>query len=218
MKKDHPHPEIGRRIADAMKDRGLSLKELAEPFGKTAQTAHNWKDGKHLPNPPEFLQLAELLKVNVVWLTTGKGPKDPEGLRDAIVIQNARGRLVPRLSLEDVSRRPFRLADHEHGEKVLTHFACGPLAFEIKVTDTSNAPEYLVGDSVIVDPDLRPEPGDMVLALVGTRAVFRKMVSRGGDAVELRPLNPDWHPDTIEIGKSGEIIGTMSEHAKPRRN
>ena len=216
MAKEIAHPDIGRRIETLRKERGLTLRELAAPFGKTPQTAANWKDGRNLPSPPEYLQLAEMLGVNVVWLTSGKGAREPEALRDAVVIQKPRGRLVPRLALKDVEDKRTSITSQDHA-KVLTHFECGPKSFEFLIEDASNAPDFTIGDSIIIDPDQSHVPGDMVLALVGTQAVFRKLVSKGGNKVELRPLNGDWSPEIVELGRDAEIVGTMSEHARPRR-
>lgn len=210
------HPDIGQRITEAMKAQGLKLKDVAKEFGKTAQAVHNWKMGINLPKHPQFVQLAELLKVNVVWLTTGKGPREPDALSDAVVIVKPRGRLVPRLTVEDVENKRFQRFP-EDAETVLTHFPCGVRSFEFPINDQSNAPEFLIGDAVIIDPDLRPAPGDMVLALVDSKSVFRKFVEKSGSEVELRPLNADWGTATVDLASGAELIGTMSEHAKPRR-
>lgn len=217
MTKAPAHPEIGRRITEAMDALSLKLKDVAPVFGKTLQAVHNWKMGKNLPSPPEYLQLADLLKVNVVWLTTGMGPREPDALRDAVVIVKPRGRLVPRLTVEDVENKRFQMFPADR-ESVLTHFPCGPRSFEFPILDQSNSPDFMIGDTVIIDPDQLAAPGDMVLALVDGKSVFRKFIDKGGSQVELRPLNPDWGSATVALGEGSEIVGTMSEHAKPRRN
>lgn len=60
-------------------------------------------------------------------------------------------------------------------------------------------------------------PGDMVLATVGEprRAMFAKYTLN--DCIELVPLNADWPRKRLMTQADGELIGVMTEHAKPRR-
>jgi len=80
------------------------------------------------------------------------------------------------------------------------------------------------GDVVIIDPGVRPLPGDFVVAKVEAddSATFKKYRPRGADEsgvpiFELVPLNEDYEVIRISAANPGTIIGTMMEHRRRRR-
>jgi SOS-response transcriptional repressor LexA len=85
-------------------------------------------------------------------------------------------------------------------------------------------PEFLPGDKVIIDPMVRPRPGDFVIAKRDNdqEATFKKYRLRsqdehGRDMIELTPLNSDWPTLMIDRDNPGHIVGTMVEHRRYRR-
>lgn len=127
-----------------------------------------------------------------------------------------RGRLVPKIALSELSQfdpRDVRSVNISL-DQVLSHFPCSQHSFQITVSDNSNADQFSVGDSVIIDPDKKPTPGSMVLAIVDGTPLFRRYRPRG-EAVELVPLNPDWETTTAKLDGVGDrLLGTMTEHAR----
>lgn len=102
-------------------------------------------------------------------------------------------------------------------EHVHTHFDCSAKAFIIDVFDNRNAPEFLPEiHRVVIDPEMPPRPGDIVFARVDGRPVLGKYVRRR-DGVEIEALNPDWEPVFVRADRGDRVVGTMTEHAKPRR-
>lgn len=95
-------------------------------------------------------------------------------------------------------------------------------AFALEIKGDSMLPEFKPGDRVIIDPAVRPNPGDFVVAKNGDHeATFKKYRPRGvnehGDQViELVPLNPDF-PSIRSDTSPLTIIGTMMEHHKYRK-
>ncbi len=69
------------------------------------------------------------------------------------------------------------------------------------------------GDTVIIDPDRKASPGNMVLARDGKRAMIRKMrvvieeADGVGARVALVPLNPDF--PTKEVADTA-VVGVMA--------
>jgi len=95
-------------------------------------------------------------------------------------------------------------------------------SFALVISGRSMAPEYVEGDIVVVDPSVKPRPGDVVVGLLSTdnKATIKKYRSRGNDDdghhfFELVPINPDYHTITVSSANPGHIIGTVVEH---RRN
>ncbi|GKV89318.1 hypothetical protein PEC301619_13000 [Pectobacterium carotovorum subsp. carotovorum] len=82
-------------------------------------------------------------------------------------------------------------------------------------------PDFSEGDTVIIDPDVSPIPGDFVVARNGDdEVVFKKYrprgVINGTDVFELSPLNDDY-PTMRSDETAIRIIGTMIEHRRYRR-
>jgi SOS-response transcriptional repressor LexA len=108
---------------------------------------------------------------------------------------------------------------------LLTQLALGPHAFALTLRGESMEPEFKEGDTIIIDPDVKPMPGDFVVAKNSREeATFKKYRPRGineyGELViELVPLNPDF-PSLRSDHTPIQVIGTMMEHRryrKPRR-
>lgn len=105
---------------------------------------------------------------------------------------------------------------------LLTDRAVSKFAFALEIRGDSMQPEFREGDHVIIDPDVRPTPGDFVAARNGNvEATFKKYRPRGMNATgvevfELVPLNPDYPTLRSDI-EHIEIIGTMVEHRRYRR-
>ena len=100
----------------------------------------------------------------------------------------------------------------------------GRLAFALEIIGESMLDEFHPGDIVIIDPSVKPLPGDYVVARMEDdgSATFKKYRSRGRDAeghevFELVPLNPDYPTITVNAANPGSIIGTMMEHRRRRR-
>jgi SOS-response transcriptional repressor LexA len=96
-----------------------------------------------------------------------------------------------------------------------TAFPAGPQAFQSIISDRSNEPVLNPGDSVVIDPETIPEPGDYCLAIVKNSAVLRIYRPRA-DHIELAPTNPDWTTVQVPVD-SDAIVGTMTESTRPRR-
>ena len=98
----------------------------------------------------------------------------------------------------------------------------GRHAFALTLQGDSMLPEFREGDVIIIDPDVRPNPGDFVVAKSGDEeATFKKFRPRGLDEqgsaiVELVPLNEDY-PSLRSDRTPIQIIGTMMEHRRYRK-
>ncbi len=97
-------------------------------------------------------------------------------------------------------------------------------AFAITVEGESMLPDFAPGDRVVIDPAVKPQPGDLVVAKLEaeTEATFRKYRLRGRDAtgqdiIDLVPLNDDYPVVTMDSNNPGRIIGTLVEHRRYRK-
>jgi transcriptional regulator with XRE-family HTH domain len=204
-------PGFGKRLRQARKQAKLTGPYIAKQLGVSPQTISQWERELHHPNADRLAELARLIGVKTDWLLTGQdGPS--QGLIDVV------GRLVPKIASADLAGYdPSSSIPVVGRPKVLSHFPCGPNSFQSTLWDRSNFPAFEQGDSVIIDPGLEPQPGDMVMAVVDGAAVFRRYRVRDGN-VELVPVNTDWPTATCVFGQKGaRLLGTMTEHSRQRR-
>lgn len=200
---------FGQRLRDARKAAGLTGPQLAKHMNVSAQTVSEWERGKYFPEAERLTALARFLHVKVDWLLGGTdGPVSG--------LAGAEGRLVSKIPFDELHTFDPLDPPKVTREKVFTHFPCGQHSFQFTINDRSNADDYLPGDSVIIDPDLAPTPGDMVLMIVGGAPLFRRYRPRGG-SVELVPINSDWEVVTCDLGNGERMLGTMTERAQRRR-
>ncbi|MFD2755690.1 S24 family peptidase [Comamonas terrae] len=92
-------------------------------------------------------------------------------------------------------------------------------SFVLRIRGNSMEPDFKEGDTVVIDPNIKPRPGSFVAAKNGREeATFKKYRPRsidllGNEVFELVPLNEDYptmRSDEMPI----EIIGTMVEHRR----
>ncbi len=105
---------------------------------------------------------------------------------------------------------------------VLTQTQLGPHAFALTVRGDSMTPEFQEGDTILIDPDVKPSPGDYVVAKNDEgEATFKKyrargLNERGEPVIELVPLNADY-PSLRSDRSPIQIIGTLMEHRRYRK-
>ena len=63
---------VGDRIQQLRKDENLSQAELAKLVGVSRQAVSKWENGQSLPDSLKMIHLAEVLKTDVEYLTTGR--------------------------------------------------------------------------------------------------------------------------------------------------
>lgn len=93
-------------------------------------------------------------------------------------------------------------------------------AFGLTIEGDAMLPDFTTGDHVIIDPQVQPEPGDFVAAIVppgmGSFLKYQPMQVGGEARIGLLPLNPVYLPFILPSSKV-QIIGTMIEHRRYRR-
>lgn len=136
---------------------------------------------------------------------------------------------VPLISYVQAGDLTEIMDDHAPGaaaEYLLTDLPVSKYTFALEIRGTSMLPEFKEGDRVIIDPAVRPQPGDFVAAKSVDHhghgeATFKKyrprgLNDRGQEVFELSPLNDDF-PSLRSDSTPLEIIGTMVEHRRYRR-
>ena len=62
------------RIKEIQKEKGLSLRKMAEIIDVPEKTVQNWLYGRSFPPPDKFERLVRVLGANPLYILTGEGP------------------------------------------------------------------------------------------------------------------------------------------------
>jgi transcriptional regulator with XRE-family HTH domain len=95
-------------------------------------------------------------------------------------------------------------------------------SFALRIKGEANTPYFMPGDVVIIDPELKPEPGDFVAAHVekaGIAFCQYRVINFDKDnrpIFDLVPLN-SFFPTLSPAAQTIQILGTMQEHRRYRK-
>lgn len=199
---------LGQRLRQARRGRRLTQQNVADAVGVTSAAVSQWELDQTQPSQHALGILSGLTGVSLNWLYFGeeRAAIDHSAYETATV-----GRVVPSIEWTNIEQFVAGNVDIASGS-VRSHFPCGQNSFQTFVHDRSNEPDLSVGDSIIVDPDRRPAPGEYCLAFVSGEYVIRRIRVRE-KSIELVPKNDDW--DVAEVGAGADaIVGAVTEYSR----
>lgn len=224
-----PKETIGDRIRFARTtyrtDQGqpvMRQRVIADALGISIPSVSEWERNMARPGREKMRSIADVLGVNVLWLEFGLGL--PE--------RGANTKVAP-THISETGGVPMvdafaAVADLDSAKlqplgQIPIHFKASSESFAVALWDNSNSADgrsgYVEGDRVTLDPDLTPEPGDMVLArAVDGRPLFGQLwVARDGASTTYRihHANPAYGSEAL--AGSASIIAVMTEHTRPAR-
>lgn len=207
---------IGLRIKDVRKRAGMTQQTLADHCGVSRAAVAQWELGSTNPATERLIKAANALNVDPGYLLGRSFIINPE--TEVSVIG---GRQLPIIDFKGATRATDRPLQRTDAQILITDRPVGQDSFALIVKDGSMVPDFEVGDRVIVDPEVAPRPGDIVVAHVfgEDEAVLRKCRPRsaegaGNPEFELVPLNQDWPTGHINSNSPGTIIGTVVERRR----
>jgi transcriptional regulator with XRE-family HTH domain len=236
--------DLGRRLRFARDKLGLSLKGASPEIGVSAQAIQHWESGNSVPDYERLVAAAQVYKEDPVWLMLGVRVSaiDAERTKADYNFPEVSGRGRPKLNREELGasfspklrghRIPVYLSlnlllqslkqsglDLEQQGQVPHDFVVPGFdvpedAFGFDVADKRNAPDHLVGDTIIISPNTKPMPGSMVLAICNHELVFGLMRSSSGSVV-IGAINPVFGDEQLSAPSSSSkklqhmIIGVM---------
>lgn len=226
------------RIRKLLIARGVPQRQqrraLSQACGISYEAVRQWFTGDTSNIDVDHLTaIAKTWKANLEWLITGKGPMDES---DDLNFTNARKvahdvRRIPVLNYIQAGNPKTAIDDYMAGDGMDEISIDANLAqelsmesFALVIRGNSMEPEFKEGDVVVIDPSVKPLPGDFVVAKLDRdgETTFKKYRSRGVDAnghhmFELVPLNEDYHTILVSSENPGHIVGTMMEKRQKRR-
>ncbi|MFO2814192.1 S24 family peptidase [Legionella pneumophila serogroup 1] len=202
--------EIGKRILEARKAKGLTLKALGELAGGLKQTRlTNWEQGVRTPGPEEIKSLARALDVSPAYLMC---------LSDELQFKEAKNpsRLIPLLDYRQACEANLYMNVEERLFADMTFISLSMTllpklsseVFALKIKDESMVPEIRVNDVVLIAPAIRPTPGDYVAVKIKNKLEVvvcqYKKLSYTSSEFELLTLNDNW--PNIKVNENIEVV------------
>lgn len=211
--------EIGKRIFEARKAKGLTLKALGELAGGLKQTRlTNWEQGVRTPGPEEIKSLAWALDVSPAYLMC---------LSDELLLKEAKNpsRLIPLLDYRQACEAGRYTDAEAFNNNIFISVSTvllpelSPRTFALKVTDDSMMPEIRVNDVLVIDPSGLPEPSDFVIVKITGKpeaiiCQFRKLSYTSAE-FELLTLNDNWpNIKVTDTAIQVKIIGKVTQNIR----
>ncbi|MCL2162238.1 MAG: XRE family transcriptional regulator [Betaproteobacteria bacterium] len=210
---------VGAEIRKRRKAAGMTLEELAHAIGSNDGNLSKLERGIIGYTDDGLGRIAFALGCLVADFFTSSTKKGrsfaPPG-----------SRRIPRLSYVQAGcwmETSYPGPDDDVDDWILSEFKLSQGAFALRIRGDSMMPEFREGDTVIIDPEVPPKPGDFVVAKSGGgEATFMKYRPRGlfadgVEVIELAPLNDDYPSMRSDITPI-TIIGTMVEHRRYKKN
>ena len=216
--------DYSERLKLALRQSGYSIQHLADALGISYQACKKAMDGKTKAfSAANNQKAANFMGVSAEWLATGE--TNFVQVKSNVAPAQIGTKQIPLISYVRAGNwagvvDPFQPNDAH--DWLMTDLDISEGAFALEIKGDSMLPEFNPGDRVIIDPAIKPQPGDYVVAKNGEEeATFKKYRLRsineqGLEVFELVPLNPDYpsiRSDEVPI----HIVGTMVEVRKYRR-
>lgn len=209
--------DLAKKIKKAMIDAGLNQKDLARKLNITQVQISQWIIGNRNPSLSSLKKIAAATgKPLKYFLEDDKEINSSQGeYKEINIIKEMM--LVPIMGTSSATREKFIL---EEQEGFLNIPKSNKNQFAIKVEgdcmvdpqDTENSIYH--GNYIIVDPDIVPTNGDVIVARIDKEYSTIKRMFINNDEMRLIPDNPSCN-EIIKKVKEVEIIGKIVNVYRP---
>jgi len=209
---------VAQKIRDAINRKGFAtVKEAAQTLSLPYELLRKVVGEDHIPKDEQLLVYARKLGIDPKdLLFTAYHQKAPSEFKEYFekkVIREAPAAFnkVPLLTWVQAGgfasgsdQYPYPGVADEYVETDLQ----GKYLFAMKVKGDSMEPLFLENDSIIIDPEVQPQPGDYVVVKKDQEeeATFKQLKKYRGVWV-LHPLNPRY--EDFEMSKEMRVVGKV---------
>lgn len=185
---------------------------LGRLLGVSSVMIWSYKTGEKMPRMTTAMRIAEALGVSVSWLLSGNGEMSSSSTSNIEPAPFLRGKvpLISWIAAGDwcEANDPYPPGEAEMWLQVSANY--GVRSYGLRVRGESMLPRFREGEIIIVDPDARADSGNYVIARKdGSKEVTFKQLVIEGDAIYLKPLNPQWPDPIIKIDGDWHICGKV---------
>lgn len=184
--------KFAERLFSLVKEHNTDVNILAQKMGiKSKSTIYRYMNAEMSPKITTVKYLAEYYNVNPVWLMGYDVPKKRDEFSNntsnsaVVFVYGTIPAGIPMECIEDIIDTEEISADMLKGDKQF---------FGLKVKGNSMEPEYLDGDTIILEKTEDCESGnDAVVMVNGDDGTFKR-VFKNDNGIILQPLNPAYAP------------------------
>lgn len=174
------------RLVQLRKELNLTQTDFAEKIGFSRTAVSAWEIGRNEPSNEDTIKIADFFGVSVDYIIGKTNNRKGESSSSAIVL--VYGTIpagIPMEMIEDIIDTEEIPADMLKG---------GKQYFGLRVKGNSMFPEYLDGDTIILEKLEDVESGsDAVVMVNGDDGTFKR-IFKNENGIILQPLNPEFQP------------------------
>lgn len=182
---------------------GLTQKELAVRCGWAVSTISNYERSDRKPGLDEIDVISKALGISSSQLigipSAEKGQYLTNPIGDTLSIS------LPIIEYDSLPSWRLAITESESSIRVPKSNLINHHSFITPVKNSANPP-LSNGDLIVISPDIKPEPKDLVVANTPDGPAVGRYMARTGGVFELKPID-DAYP-SYELEES-EIIGTL---------
>ena len=194
---------VGSRLRSLRKSSGKTQNELSKQLFVTASSIGMYERDERTPSPEILKRYAQIFDISLDYLLGNDRPVEGQ---DYITI-NVYGSIpagIPIEAIEDITdTEDLSLKEYDKNKTYLG----------LKVDGDSMYPKYLDGDTVIIEKTPDCESGtDAAVYVNGYEATLKTVIKNPNGTVTLRPINPNYSPQTYGPGDEPvRILGVVKE-------
>jgi len=209
----------GQRIRALRRSKKLTQVQLAKIAGVSSPAVTEWEKDSYLPKAASLEAMANEFGVTTEYILTGKGESSPSNVtpiapKMAPVLSWVQAGVFTNVEAIDMTQVEEWLPLPDDCED----------CFYLKVQGSSNAPMFIEGDYILVDPHVQYsdiQSGDLIVVRKLDGATFKKLVIEPDGSRYLQALNPDFKPNIIDLDEDcifvGEVIDSVRYIYKAKR-
>jgi len=205
---------LGENLKKIRKAKKMTQKELAQKSGVNQSVISDLETG-NAKSTGSILELA-----NALGVTAEELKKGVNNLLDNNIAPVS-SKLIPVLSwVQAGTMTSVEAIDPKNINEWLPPLSADDPddCFYLRVVGVSNAPIYVDGDYILVNPsyqvcDLISE--DLVVVRSNSDATFKKLVIESDERKYLQALNPNFQPNIIEFEEGMELVGLVIDAFRP---
>ena len=144
------------RLKTLLKQRKLSQEKLANSIGTTRGAIGHYLSGRRIPSLSQIEAIANSLNVHPAWLLFGQQPSE---IREQSVEYAREHHLDNKIQILGTITSGPEKTSHAY----FSFPSPSDNTYALKVDVDNCAPRMLYGETLILEPDLDPSPGDEVI-------------------------------------------------------
>lgn len=187
------------RVKQQMQELNISREKLATEMGVTYGAITHYLTGRRQPPLKQIKNMSLVLKKSPAWLLYGEETIIKEREDEKLLDPNLKQ--IPLLTWINATKLINGNSDIIlNCDKFIPHFLSiqeGWFALSVKddtmTTQTLTSHNFIEGDIIIINPNIEPQPGNFVIALLlkENELTFKKYIIDNGIKY-LKPLNPQY--------------------------